>query len=386
MEERAQSNPGRISKADFLKAISGPFHRAFTHENITKSFEKTGTWPIDRSRITPEMTAASEGLSGKGMPIVSLNSPVKKTVQLFDELLALHSQSQVSASSSPCPLPVSVNESLPDDSAPSPSSSSINSLFDDLEGTRAAFLFNGSPPSSANAIPPIDFHIPAPPKLSYLPKTNLQLGEMTKSALIDHVLGLQQDIELLSDHSNVLTELTRPMGAQLALMALENRNLQSGLFLKEDRKKSARAQLFPGGRGVEVTSDAFMDTQKSMQAEKVQKKADTVKKQAELAARKKIWEAQKVDYAKKRQELAEKGFAMARAGPPPLLMNVVLDHSTGQSDIRSNSAANKRNVRKGKGRQHPISIDPMLAEYLDIDDFGSEEESDPWSAHDESDE
>ena len=126
MEEHTQSNPGRISKADFLKAISGPFHCTFTHENITKSFEKTGTWPIDHSRITPEMTAASEGLSGKGMPIVSLSSPVKKTVQLFDEPLALRSQSQVPASSSPCSLPASLNESLPDDSATSPSSSSIN--------------------------------------------------------------------------------------------------------------------------------------------------------------------------------------------------------------------------------------------------------------------
>ena len=222
MEEHTQSNPGRISKPDFLKAISSPFHHAFTHENITKSFEKTGTWPIDHSHITPEMTATSEGLSGKSTSIVTLNSPVKKTVQLFDELLALCSQSQVSASLSQYPLPASLNESLTDDSAPSPSSPSINSLFDDLEGTQAAFLFNGSAPSSANAIPPIDFHIPAPPELSYPPKTNLQLGEMMKSALIEHVLGLQQDISLLSDHSNALTNLTHPMGAQLALMALEN--------------------------------------------------------------------------------------------------------------------------------------------------------------------
>ena len=52
--------------------------------------------------------------------------------------------------------------------------------------------------------------------------STVQLGEMMKSALIDHVLGLQQDIELLSDHSKVLTDLTHPMGAQPALMALEN--------------------------------------------------------------------------------------------------------------------------------------------------------------------
>jgi len=87
-----------------------------------------------------------------------------------------------------------------------------------------------------------------------------------------------------------------------------------------------------------------MDMQKLMQAEKVQKKAETAKRQAELAAQKKIWEAQKVEYEKKRQGLAERGFAMARVGPPPLLMNVVLEHSTGQSDMGSNSPAKKQNI------------------------------------------
>jgi hypothetical protein len=129
-----------------------------------------------------------------------------------------------------------------------------------------------------------------------------------------------------------------------------------------------------------------MDMQKSIQAEKTQKKANMAKRQAELAARKTIWEAQKVEYERKRQGLAAQGFAMARAGPPPLLMNVVLEHSMGQSDMVSGSAVNKRNIRKGKGKQCRISIDPMLAEYLDIDDIESDEESDSWSAHDESDE
>ena len=40
-------------------------------------------------------------------------------------------------------------------------------------------------------------------------------------------------------------------------------------------KFSAQAQVFPGGRGIEVTSDTFMDTQKLMEADKVQKQADT---------------------------------------------------------------------------------------------------------------
>ena len=39
-----------------------------------------------------------------------------------------------------------------------------------------------------------------------------------------------------------------------------------------------------------------MDTQKLIQAEKVQKKANVAKRQAELAAWKRIWEVQKVEY------------------------------------------------------------------------------------------
>ena len=87
-----------------------------------------------------------------------------------------------------------------------------------------------------------------------------------------------------------------------------------------------------------------MDTQRLVQAEKLQKKADTAKRQAELAARKRIWEAQKVEYEHKCRELAAKGFAMARAGLPPLLMNVVLEHSLGQSDMGSGRPVNKRNI------------------------------------------
>jgi hypothetical protein len=71
--------------------IAGPYWCAFTPENIKKSFEKTGTWPIGHSQITSEMTAASVGISGKSTPIVNLDSPVKHVVQLFDDLLALHS-------------------------------------------------------------------------------------------------------------------------------------------------------------------------------------------------------------------------------------------------------------------------------------------------------
>ena len=77
---------------------------------------------------------------------------------------------------------------------------------------------------------------------------------------------------------------------------------------------------------------------------KCKKKANVAKRQAELAAWKRIWEVQKVEYERKRQSLAAKGIAMARAGLLPLLMNVVLEQSMGQSDIGSGRPVNKQNI------------------------------------------
>lgn len=137
MEERAQHNPGKINKAGFLSAIQGPFEKAFAPENIKKGFKKTGTWPIDQNQITAEMMGPSVGISGKSMPIVSLNSPVKNTIQLLDAALAAHSHShsQVTGSPSPCPSLASQDSSPTDNSAPPPSPLSINPPLIGFEGT-----------------------------------------------------------------------------------------------------------------------------------------------------------------------------------------------------------------------------------------------------------
>jgi hypothetical protein len=236
-EERAQEDSGKISKSQFLDLIHGPFKRAFTPENIKKSFEKTGTWPIDQKQVTSEMIAPSEGLSGKSTPVVKLNSPVKNTLQLMDAFSTLRSQSPTVETPSECPSPVSQDSSLPDNSAPPPSSSSIHSLFDGFQGTRAAFLFDGLPPSSTNAVPPIDFHLPVQPKLSGAstnPMKDWQLAPLTKDLLIDRILKLQHDIELLTVYSESVMKVTCPMGAQLTLLTLENQKLRGGLYLKEE--------------------------------------------------------------------------------------------------------------------------------------------------------
>ena len=226
MEEQAQHNPGKINKVEFLRAIQGLFEKAFTPENIKKGFEKTGTWPINQNQITAEKIAPSAGISGMSTPIVNLNSPVKNTMQLLDIALAAHSQ--VTEGPSPCPSPASQDSSLMDDSAPPPSPLSINSPLIGFEGTRAAFLFDGSAPSSANALPVIDFHLPDTPTLSNpssQPLTEAQLMALTKTALVDHILKMQLDIEQLIKYGEGTAKATHPLGAQLALLAMENKML-----------------------------------------------------------------------------------------------------------------------------------------------------------------
>ena len=343
MEERAQTNSGKITKAEFLTAICDPFKRAFTPENIKKGFEKTGIWLINQQKITTEMMAPSEGLSGKSKPIINLNSPVKNTLQLIDAFSSLRVQSPTVQATTECPLPASQDSSLPNDLAPSQSSSSINSLFDGYQGTRAAFLFDGSPPSSANAVPSVNFPLPDEPKLSSAstyPIGEWQLATLTKGALIDQIAKLQHDVELLMEYSESVTLLTRPIHAQLTLLALENQTLRAGLRFKEERKKGGRGILFEGGRGQEATGDTFMALQATLEGCAAQAKADAAKRKADLAKRKAIWQVQKMEHERKKEDLTSQGLPMARAGPAPLLRDVILEGDRNESAMAAKGARN----------------------------------------------
>ena len=70
---------------------------------------------------------------------------------------------------------------------------------------------------------------------------------LTKASLVDWVLKMQHDIQQLVEYGEATATATAtatcPLGAQLALLAMENRSLQTGLFLKEDWKKTAQDVL-----------------------------------------------------------------------------------------------------------------------------------------------
>ena len=135
-----------------------------------------------------------------------------------------------------------------------------------------------------------------------------------------------------------------------------------------------------------MTETPFMDRHALLEAESMQKKAEKAKRATDLVAQKVIWEIQKAEHEKRKQEFAAQGLAMAKAGPPPLLRDVVLGDEMRQSAVPSSSAEIMHNSPKGKGRQRCISIDSLVGEAINYSNTESGEESRFWSVHDKSDE
>ena len=88
-----------------------------------------------------------------------------------------------------------------------------------------------------------------------------------------------------------------------------------------------------------------------------------------------------MEHERKKEDLTSQGLPMARAGPAPLLRDVILEGDGNESAMAAKGA---RNIQKGKSRQRRDSIDSLLGEEFDLDELESEMESEVWSAHDES--
>ena len=169
MEEWAQINESKISRGEFLKAIEGPWKKAFTAENIWKLFEVTGTWPVDQSKITPDKIAPAKGLAIQGMLKIIPTSPIKAMVTQLEDIGRLAVKPLPSLEILPPPLlnltpPASPSSNIMVD-IQEPTLDEL--LSTDLCTTRAAFLFDGSGSSSQTTVPPLE--LPSLPHFEPLP-------------------------------------------------------------------------------------------------------------------------------------------------------------------------------------------------------------------------
>jgi len=92
-----------------------------------------------------------------------------------------------------------------------------------------------------------------------------------------------------------------------------------------------------------------------------------------------------VEWEETHQALVAAGRFKGEAGGPPLLHDIQLNNSTIPSAPLSSAAQIVQNSQKGKGRQHRPSIDSLISKEIDLGDLESDEGSEAWSVHDESD-
>ena len=79
-------------KEEFLVEIERPYIEGLSSKNIKAAFEVTGTWPVDRSKLSADMVKPSLGLSFKAPAKINPTSPVKAVLATFQEQLERPSQ------------------------------------------------------------------------------------------------------------------------------------------------------------------------------------------------------------------------------------------------------------------------------------------------------
>ena len=382
-----------ITKADLLEVIAEPYQEAFTPENVRKAFEVTGTWPVDRSKITPEKIAPSKGLSLKAGPMIEPTSPVKKVLNLFQDLLQ---------PSRPRPAGLAqLIEGHPQITPPtSPTPSELLDLHshilhvDNLGGllhSSTTFLFDGLKPHSSNALPSLNMPV-FPHSLSHGlpllsskspnhlpdPRNTTPLHQPPEyEEVVKYAIGLEADISALQ--------------ANMTLLTLQNQQLQVGLRTREVKRETARRHLFPGGRGVEATGDKFMGTLETIEDEKEaasrqknnrkeERVANAQQKQADKAVRddrRVQWGLAMEKWEKKRANLRKGGLPMNRAGKKPCLKDFKVGtvEDGGGNALEEGTQAPGPSIQPRRAirrRQILHSSEEELSDNLDYDNLDSD--------------
>ena len=330
---------GRLTHADFLKAIEGPYNEAFSQKNVCKAFEITGTWPINQDRITPDQMASSIGLSLCGDATISPTSPVKAMNAVLQQLPALL-PSQVSPDDSTSPtLPTSDLQLA------------MEELCTKLQATHVSFLFDGSAASSTNAVQPLKFP-------SVLNTPNLDTSDddedsvcfdsKTKEQLQATIKSLKNEMRQIKRFSRGLAQDRITLITQLSLVHTENKKLRAGLFKKEQKRQTARERISPGGKAIVATSEESLTMIGKLGKEKDMAAARKAGSHAVLELspeekdrRRELWKIAEREFKDRRDQLKSDGMPVKYAGEKPLLrwFNEANDPEALLQDIQNSNQA-----------------------------------------------
>jgi len=336
MEERAQVNESRISRGEFLEAIEGPLKKAFTAENVCKAFGVTGTWPVDRSKITSDKLAPAKGLAIWGMPKIIPTSPIKALVTRLEDIGRLAVKPFPSLGCLPPPLLNLAPPGLPGSSTTTgvQEQTSDELLGTDLRSTRAAFLFDGSGSSSQTTIPPLMLP-PLPHFEPLIPSSNQHSAATTSKRsqpeLLETISTLISDNHKLVSYTNDLQQDIITLRSQITLLTVENNDQRAKLRIKEKKRQTAREKVNPGGKAIEATGDACMAAIEVQEGDRAAATAAKAAKQAgrgrravpkgmpavEIERRIALYDVAIVNWRLERERLKAAGLAMTNAGPEP---------------------------------------------------------------------
>jgi len=90
----------------------------------------------------------------------------------------------------------------------------------------------------------------------------------TVEDLKKRIAALEHDNRTLKQWGVGLHSDITKVRAQLVIQNVENGHLHAGLYWKEQKKKTARERVAPGGKAIEATGDDAMDAMQTIRAEK----------------------------------------------------------------------------------------------------------------------
>ena len=298
----------KITKGNILCFIEAPWRKAFSMQNVQKSYAAVGVWPFDPSKIKPASVEPSKATKVDGGFPVPVESPVKVIEAGLSEQLAAMNPPRPPILTLPA-IPSSPTSSTPFNASTDSSTQATTGYHVTLTmmaRTHADFIFSADPLSPSRTLcPPVIEKAPQRPNINaYHPNERIKPQHRTRDALLNENQHLRKMISTANDHIGLLEGNLKRSNARNILQHSYNHCLNNALHGKreqEQEKAQSRRTRFPGGKGRFITSEEFKDELRNRQKQKENCEREKAAKQLAKAAQQK----EKADKKEERKRLID---------------------------------------------------------------------------------
>lgn len=241
----------KVSKENFLTILGLAWVRALTPENIKSSFRKTGVWPYDPSKITPEMMAPSRETAYRGSLPLPPPTPVRILTDVMQQLSPFKRSCDGGSQGSDAPLRALAQETRAQ-----------------LAETSAAFLVTSSPIKSTSRLPAFVLTptepVPSHQRLDLPPHTE------TEQTYLDEIRSLREALARAQ-------ATTRAQNATIFLQSQYCESVREQLATSEKPKKPT-GRIIADGMPRLLTDEAFIQVVEEHNKEQERQEAEKQKR------------------------------------------------------------------------------------------------------------